>query len=107
MNASTRTLLATLADQMCSGFAPKGEACFDAGKLIKNVLAEPQLFGVTIDRADGGGTEFVAVLANSEDEARDLAVSTVGDGNVELVEDLAETLIDQYGGVAILSTGDF
>lgn len=106
MNRDALHQLHKLADQMCSGFAPKGEACFDAGKLLRAVLNGPNLFGVAIAREDGNGTEFLAVVAVDEAQAAEFALSDCP-GVVESVGDLVSVIEDQYNGVAVLSTGGF
>lgn len=109
MRESYRPAIVTLAALLSSGNPPRGEACFDAGTLLNNLLNEPRLFGVSIQRADGNGSDFLAVLARTEDEAIELAKSTsTNPGDiVEHVSDLESVIDDQYEGVAVLSTGGF
>ena len=103
---SYRTPILTLANALASGTPPKGEACFDAGRMLHKMLAEPHLFGVSVERTDGGGTEYLAVLASSDTEAAEFAISACA-GVVESVTDLESVIDDQYEGVAVLTTGGF
>ena len=63
------------------------------------------IYGVTITTREGS-THFVAVIANTPAEARQLALEFLDAGNSAQaeVEDLAYLLNYQYGGVAALST---
>lgn len=65
-----------------------------------------RLFGVTIDRNDGNGTEFLAVLAHDENAATKYAVDAC-EGVVTEITDLESVVDEQYNGVAFLSTGGF
>lgn len=68
--------------------------------------ALPTLFGVAVGRGPSG-TDFYAVLASSEDEAKEAVVeSTGGEDRVSTVEarPLEALLSEQYEGLAILGT---
>ncbi len=55
------------------------------------------LYGVAVDE-EGGGTTFKAVVADSEDQAREYA-GAPADADVQPLEDM---LMEQYGGCAVL-----
>lgn len=89
--------------KMASGYAPRGEACFEAGKLICQVTSAA-LYVVPV--TEGNGTEFVIVFAASATEARDMvkAEFAVGDDALGEVEDAVGIIDSQYNGMAILGS---
>jgi hypothetical protein len=61
---------------------------------------------VSIERTDGGGTEFVAVVAFTVAEAETMALGQY-EGTVVGCTDLVTGIEEQYSGIATLTTGGF
>lgn len=96
--------LRKLGNEMASGISPKGEACYDAGKLIQR-LTRATLYVVPKD-AEGGGTDYVIVYAMNAGNARDMVRDEFGltDEQVGEVEDAVDVIDGQYDSMAILGT---
>jgi hypothetical protein len=75
-------------------------------RLRERMREEPRLFMVTCNE-EGSGTDYIAVLARNEDEAVEIVFNDNPERqNIDTTEgSFNETLLEQYGGIAVLSTG--